>query len=82
MTIRTLKAAAPTAKNGVVNGSVKKPDVAEIVSSVLEDVKSKGDEAIRNYSAKFDKWTPKSFKLSVRPIVDIFSNKHLVYSSY
>ena len=35
-----------------------------IVEDILADIESRGDEAIREYSDKFDKWTPKSFKLS------------------
>lgn len=39
-------------------------DVAAIVKDVISNIRSDGDEAVRKYSEKFDKWTPPSFKLS------------------
>lgn len=39
-------------------------NVKEIVENILADIESRGDTAIAEYSAKFDKWTPKSFRLS------------------
>ncbi len=38
--------------------------VRETVENIIEDVKTKGDEAVRALSEKFDKWSPASFKLS------------------
>jgi len=38
--------------------------VREIVEGILGDVKTRGDEAVRELSEKFDKWTPESFRLS------------------
>lgn len=38
--------------------------VVEVVSQVLLDVEKRGDEAVREYSTKFDNWSPKSFRLS------------------
>jgi len=38
--------------------------VREIVEGILEDVMRRGDAAVRELSAKFDKWEPKSFRLS------------------
>ena len=38
--------------------------IKETVEKILADIESRGDEAIREYSEKFDEWTPKSFKLS------------------
>ena len=37
--------------------------IKQTVENILADIESRGDEAIREYSEKFDKWTPKSFKL-------------------
>lgn len=44
--------------------NVSNQNVKEIVENILADIETRGDEAIREYSEKFDKWTPKSFKLS------------------
>ncbi|MCX2749842.1 histidinol dehydrogenase [Arthrobacter sp. MI7-26] len=38
--------------------------VRETVETVIADVRERGDEAVRSYSEKFDKWSPKSFLLS------------------
>ena len=39
-------------------------DVREVVRSVIEDVRQRGDDAVRQYSEKFDSWSPDSFVLS------------------
>lgn len=39
-----------------------------IVEDIIGEIEKNGDEAIRKYSEKFDKWTPKSFKLSKEDI--------------
>ena len=61
---RQLKSAvAPSATE------VAKPhDVRGIVESVIADVRSRGDEAVREYSEKFDKWSPESFRLTPEQI--------------
>jgi len=38
--------------------------IREIVEEVLEKVKEEGEKAVRYYSEKFDRWNPKSFKIS------------------
>ncbi len=38
--------------------------VRHTVESILDDVKKRGDVAVRELSEKFDKWSPLSFKLS------------------
>ncbi len=38
--------------------------VRQTVESILDDVKKRGDAAVRELSEKFDKWSPPSFKLS------------------
>ncbi|KAK7709844.1 hypothetical protein SLS64_006086 [Diaporthe eres] len=47
--------------------------VTEIVKSVIDDIRANGDQAVRTYSEKFDKWAPESFKLSDSQIQDIIS---------
>ncbi|HEX2901921.1 MAG TPA: histidinol dehydrogenase [Jatrophihabitans sp.] len=48
-------------------------EVAETVRSVLQDVRTRGDAAVREYSAKFDNWTPDSFRLSAAEIETIMA---------
>ncbi|MCP4048773.1 MAG: histidinol dehydrogenase, partial [Gammaproteobacteria bacterium] len=57
--IRYLKEGKTQEELTLSNQQIKK-----IVEDILADIESRGDEAIREYSEKFDKWTPKSFKLS------------------
>lgn len=38
--------------------------VRGIVEGILGDIESKGDAAIRDYSQKFDSWSPENFRLS------------------
>lgn len=57
-----LKTRATPGGAGPANGS--SIDVPKIVKGVIDDIRSRGDEAVRVYSEKFDKWSPPSFKLS------------------
>lgn len=48
-------------------------DVAEIrsvVENILADIEKSGDKAVRSLSKRFDKWSPKDFKLSKAEIED------------
>lgn len=47
--------------------------VREIVENLIAEVKIGGDEAVRNLSSKFDKWSPESFRLSEEKIKEIIS---------
>ena len=38
--------------------------VREIVENILADLEARGDDAVREYSEKFDNWSPASFRLS------------------
>ncbi|KAI8287189.1 Histidinol dehydrogenase 1 [Colletotrichum sp. SAR 10_98] len=57
------------------NGTVPAPsvDVPNVVRGVINDISANGDAAVRLYSQKFDKWEPKSFKLSSEQIQDIIA---------
>lgn len=44
------------------------PDVSNIVKNVIDTIRAQGDKAVREYSEKFDKWSPPSFKLSKQQI--------------
>lgn len=48
-------------------------EVTELVAQVISDIKSKGDAAVREYSQKFDNWSPEQFKLSESKIEEIIS---------
>lgn len=53
------------ATTGPVNGAGQSSlDVPSIVKGVIDSIRHNGDAAVRQYSEKFDKWSPKSFKLS------------------
>jgi sulfopropanediol 3-dehydrogenase len=45
----------------------------QIVESILSDVETRGDEAVRELSSKFDKWSPESCRLSDNQIQEIIS---------
>ena len=54
------------------NAETKAEDAARVkasVESVLADIQSRGDAAVREYSQKFDNWNPPSFRLS-QPEID------------
>lgn len=53
--------------------AVSRADVTETVSQVIADVRERGDAAVREYSEKFDKWSPESFKLSDEEVDRIVS---------
>jgi sulfopropanediol 3-dehydrogenase len=38
-------------------------EVREIVAAIITAVRERGDEAVREYSARFDRWSPPSFRL-------------------
>ncbi|MCY0967284.1 histidinol dehydrogenase [Parathalassolituus penaei] len=42
--------------------------VRGIVEGILADIEARGDAAVREYSEKFDKWSPESFRLSASQI--------------
>ena len=42
--------------------------VRATVEAILADVEARGDAAVRDLSAKFDNWSPKSFRLSAEEI--------------
>jgi sulfopropanediol 3-dehydrogenase len=46
-------------------------DVKQTVTAVIADIRARGDEAVRAYSAKFDNWSPEAFRLTTTQIEDI-----------
>lgn len=47
--------------------------VRETVATVIADIRARGDDAVREYSQKFDNWTPEQFKLDAEQIERIVS---------
>lgn len=62
-------------KNGKSEGDRKEDDakVRTIVESILKDIESRGDLAIRELSEKFDNYSPASFRLTDTEINDLMS---------
>ncbi|EMR06816.1 Sulfopropanediol 3-dehydrogenase [Bhargavaea cecembensis DSE10] len=60
-------------KQGKSSEEVKQSDakVSETVAAALSDIEEKGDAAVREMSARFDKWEPESFRLSEEEISEI-----------
>lgn len=59
-------AAAPgsQAGNGAGAASGSGDKVAAVVAGILRDVRERGDAAVRELSARFDRWEPASFRLT------------------
>jgi sulfopropanediol 3-dehydrogenase len=47
--------------------------VFQTVKTMIEEVKEKGDSAVREFSKSLDEWSPESFRLSEQQIKDIIS---------
>jgi len=64
MAPRHLKSPSPS--NPSTNGttSTSTADVPSIVKAVIDDIRARGDAAVRQYSERFGRWSPASFKLS------------------
>jgi sulfopropanediol 3-dehydrogenase len=61
--IRYLKTGQPPLEK-----AEKQAEVRRTVEGILADIGSRGDAAVRDYSLKFDKWSPASFRLSAADI--------------
>lgn len=48
--------------------------VRRTVESLLADIEARGDAAVREYSTKFDRWTPQSFRLSRTQVEDCYAS--------
>ncbi|MFI5658558.1 histidinol dehydrogenase [Streptomyces sp. NPDC051684] len=60
---RHLKSPVPAAQV-----TAARADVADRVRAILDDIRERGDEAVRQYSERFDGWGPESFRLSPEEI--------------
>lgn len=66
--IRILKHGATEAEKTEADRKVR-----QTVEAILDDIGARGDTAVRELSAKFDKWQPESFRLSdvqIRQLID------------
>lgn len=63
-------------KKGITYAESKDADlkVRATVESMLSEVAEKGDAAVRELSARLDKWSPESFRLSKETIDDIITH--------
>jgi sulfopropanediol 3-dehydrogenase len=57
--IRHIKSGQPAAEKAENNLQVR-----NTVESILGDIAARGEEAVREYSEKFDRWSPPTFRLS------------------
>ncbi len=48
--------------------------VRSTVEGILNDIRTRGDVAVRELSEKFDKWTPENFRLSEQQIKEIVAS--------
>ncbi len=61
--IRTLKRGATEEEKFAADRQVR-----QTVETILDDIMRRGDAAVRELSAKFDKWEPKEFRLSAAEV--------------
>ncbi len=59
------------ARNSAFRGST--PEVQATVENVINDIRARGDEAVREYSEKFDKYAPDCFLLSEKQLAEIMA---------
>jgi sulfopropanediol 3-dehydrogenase len=71
MTTMTSAVATTALKSPVSAGRAADPDIARTVSGVIADIRARGDEAVRDYSRRFDKWDPEDFRLGPDRIREI-----------
>ena len=62
---------APTGESA---GWQSDPAIRETVESVITDIRHRGDAAVRDYSEKFDRWSPETFLLGQAEIEKLVSS--------
>jgi sulfopropanediol 3-dehydrogenase len=55
-------------------GVLDQTGVRDTVRGIIEDIRRRGDAAVREYSDKFDKWNPESFRLSQAEIEQVVAD--------
>ncbi|MDO7410078.1 histidinol dehydrogenase [Acinetobacter baumannii] len=63
MTIQHLKKGKPTEVKAELNQQVR-----QTVEEIIQAIEQRGETALREYSEKFDRWTPQSFRLTASEI--------------
>lgn len=58
----------------IVQQQTEDSKVSEIVAGIIADIQTNGDRAVRQYSEKFDKWSPDSFRLTEEQIDEIVAS--------
>jgi sulfopropanediol 3-dehydrogenase len=66
--IRILKHGASEAEKTAADRKIR-----QTVEAILDDIAARGDVAVRELSAKFDKWEPESFRLTDAQIADLIA---------
>ena len=67
--IRTLKRGATEEEKFAADRQVR-----QTVEAILDDIMQRGDVAVRELSAKFDKWEPREFRLSASEIQSLIDS--------
>ncbi len=67
--VRYLKTGISEEKERAVDTHVRKT-----VETILEDVRQRGEKAVRELSERFDHWSPESFRLSQTEIEQLISS--------
>jgi sulfopropanediol 3-dehydrogenase len=60
-------------KCGISAKETDNTDLRHTIEGIISDVRARGDLAVRELSAKFDNWSPPSFRLSADEIASIIS---------
>lgn len=69
MTVTYLKRGKTTDERALADANVQ-----QTVAGILADIAARGDEAVRELSAKFDRWSPEDFRLSGAQIESIIDS--------
>ncbi|SDH42382.1 sulfopropanediol 3-dehydrogenase [Arthrobacter subterraneus] len=80
MTIDTDRTTAPAVPSRLLKspartdeGRGSSPEVRKVVEEVIADIRTRGDEAVREYSERFDKYSPDTFLLSDEKLQEIMA---------
>ena len=67
---------AKVLKKGISEEAAHEADVKvqQIVAGILEDIRLRGDEAVRELSIRFDNWDPSDFKLTQEQIDEVVAS--------
>lgn len=59
MSLRTIKDAKP-----IEQRRAEEEELRRVVAEIIAGIRARGDVAVREYSSRFDRWSPASFRLS------------------